>query len=61
MDFGGRDYYKYQETLPQEQQQVLDKYCYTTGHKVGGYTIFKGGPARLRRWSKAGSTAANQY
>jgi uncharacterized protein YwqG len=40
MDFGGKDYYEYQETLPEEQQQELDSYCYTTGHKIGGYAFF---------------------
>lgn len=40
MDFGGKDYYEYQETLPQEQQEELDHYCYTNGHKMGGYAFF---------------------
>jgi uncharacterized protein YwqG len=40
MAFGGKDYYEYQETLSQEQQQELDQYCYTNGHKIGGYAFF---------------------
>jgi uncharacterized protein YwqG len=46
MDFGGKDYYEYQETLPQAQQQELDHYCYTNGHKMGGYTFFTQGDPR---------------
>lgn len=45
-DFEGKDYYEYQETLPQEQQQELDHYCYTTGHKIGGYAFFTQGDPR---------------
>lgn len=46
MDFGGKDYYEYQETLPQEQQQELDRYCNTAGHKIGGYAFFTQGDPR---------------
>jgi uncharacterized protein YwqG len=40
MDFGGKDYYEYQETLSQEQQDQLDALCYNVGHKIGGYAYF---------------------
>lgn len=40
MDFGGKDYYEYQETLSKDQQDQLDAYCYNVGHKIGGYAYF---------------------
>lgn len=40
MEFGGKSYYEYQETLPKEQQDQLDTYCYNVGHKIGGYAYF---------------------
>jgi uncharacterized protein YwqG len=40
MDFGGKTYYEYQETLPKEQQDQLDTCFYNVGHKIGGYAYF---------------------
>ena len=40
MDFDGMSYYDYQETLPKEQQDQLDRYFYNVGHKIGGYAYF---------------------
>lgn len=40
MSFGGKDYYEYLETLPQEQQEELDTYCNNSGHRLGGYAYF---------------------
>jgi uncharacterized protein YwqG len=46
MDFAGRDYYEYQETLLKPQQEELDRYCYNAGHKIGGYAFFTQGDPR---------------
>lgn len=40
MNFGGLDYFDYQETLPKEQQEQMDKLFYIIGHKIGGYAYF---------------------
>ena len=39
-DFGGQNYYEYQETLPKAQQEELDACCNSAGHKIGGYAYF---------------------
>ena len=46
MEFEGRDYYEYQETLPKAQQEELDTCCYNVGHKIGGYAFFTQGDPR---------------
>jgi uncharacterized protein YwqG len=46
MDFAGKGYYEYQETLSKEQQEELDSYCYNTGHRIGGYAFFTQGDPR---------------
>lgn len=40
MDFDGLDYFDFQETLPKEQQEQMDKLFYVIGHKIGGYAFF---------------------
>ncbi|RZL14654.1 MAG: DUF1963 domain-containing protein [Hymenobacter sp.] len=39
-NFGGKTYYEYLRTLPEDQAQELDNYCYNVGHKIGGYAYF---------------------
>ena len=46
MDFEGKDYYEYQETLSKAQQAELDTHCYNVGHKIGGYAFFTQGDPR---------------
>ncbi len=53
-DFAGKDYYAYQQTLPQEQQDELDRCCYNTGHKVGGYAFFTQSDPRSAAAEQAG-------
>jgi len=40
MTFDGKYYYEFQDSLPDDQQEQLDKYFYNTGHKIGGYAYF---------------------
>lgn len=40
LDFDGLDYFDYQETLPKEQQEQMDKLFDSSGHKIGGYACF---------------------
>lgn len=40
MAFDGKDYHDFQETLPKEQQEELDQYCFNAGHRIGGYAFF---------------------
>lgn len=54
MDFAGKSYYDYQETLPQPQQEALDRLCYNTGHKLGGYAFFTQGDPREYEPGKRG-------
>ena len=46
MSFGGKDYYEYQETLPEAQRELLDTYCGNAGHRLGGYAYFTQGDPR---------------
>ena len=39
-DFDGKDYYDFQETLTKDQTEVMDRFFYTIGHKIGGYAYF---------------------
>ncbi|MGZ3920265.1 MAG: YwqG family protein, partial [Bacteroidia bacterium] len=40
LNFNGKSYYDYQETLSKSQQEEMDKLFYTIGHKIGGYAYF---------------------
>ncbi|MFN8359971.1 MAG: DUF1963 domain-containing protein [Candidatus Kapaibacterium sp.] len=40
IDFGGLDYFDFQETLPKEHQEQMDNLFYIIGHKIGGYAYF---------------------
>ena len=40
MDFNGKDYFDFQETLPKHQQEEMDNLFYIIGHKIGGYEYF---------------------
>jgi len=40
MDFNGMDYDEFQDTLPKEQQEEMDEFYTSTGHKIGGYAFF---------------------
>lgn len=46
MSFGGKRYYKYQETLTKKQREELDTYCNNSGHRLGGYAYFTQGDPR---------------
>lgn len=40
MEFGGKDYYEFQEELTEVQKTEMDKIIEGTGHKIGGYAFF---------------------
>jgi uncharacterized protein YwqG len=40
LTFDGKDYYEYQDTLTEAQQEELDACCNNAGHKIGGYAFF---------------------
>lgn len=46
IDFGGLDYFNFQETLSKEQQEQMDNLFEAMGHKIGGYAYFTQGDPR---------------
>ena len=40
LNFNGKSYYDFQQTLPKSQQEEMDKLFYIIGHKIGGYAYF---------------------
>ncbi|RZK97884.1 MAG: DUF1963 domain-containing protein [Hymenobacter sp.] len=52
-DLGGKSYYKYLRTLPEEQREELDQYCCNAGHKIGGYAYFAQRDPRAATASRA--------
>lgn len=52
LEFNGQDYYEYQETLSEAQQEELDAYCNTAGHRLGGYATFTQGDPRYNSESQ---------
>ena len=46
MTFDGKNYYEYENTLSEEQQEELDAYCNNSGHRLGGYAYFTQGDPR---------------
>ncbi|RZK04438.1 MAG: DUF1963 domain-containing protein [Flavobacterium sp.] len=40
LDFDGKDYFDFQETLTEEAIEEMDKLFSATGHKIGGYAYF---------------------
>lgn len=46
IDFDGLDYFNFQETLPKEQQELMDNLFEGIGHKIGGYAYFTQGDPR---------------
>jgi uncharacterized protein YwqG len=40
LSFDGKDYFDFQKSLPQAQEEEMDKFFNSTGHKIGGYAYF---------------------
>lgn len=45
-DFGGKDYWDFEETLTEDDKKSFDEYFTGDGHKIGGYACFTQGDPR---------------
>lgn len=45
-DFGGKDYWDFEETLTEEEKESFNEYFTSEGHKIGGYGFFTQGDPR---------------
>lgn len=46
MQFDGKDFWEFQETLNKKEQEEIEKIIDGTGHKIGGYAYFTQGDPR---------------
>ena len=45
-DFGGKDYWDFEESLAEDDKKIFDGYFTGEGHKIGGYAYFTQGDPR---------------